>query len=226
MVSNRSLDKARTLADRYGFEAHRLEGLASCLEKADVVFSATSSKTYMIDRALVQRTMEARPDRPLLFVDMAVPRDVDPAAASVPGVSIYSINRLRDGADANRPERATAEKRACGGSSRRRWRTSGGGCSRSSSCPSSPPSAGTPRRSSARGWTWPSSGSRGSPPRQEAVRVLATTITDEFVHEPVESLNAQAGSAKSREYARMLQELFALEVARTAGDAAERGCAR
>lgn len=226
MVSNRSLDKARTLADRYGFEAHSLEGLAACLEKADVVFSATSSKACMIDRALVERTMAARPDRPLLFVDMAVPRDVDPAAANVPGVSIYNINELRDEADANRLKRATAEK-----SVRRfieeevadfrRW---------AQSLELVPVIAAFRQHAEqikrARLDVALERLSGLTPSQKKQVRVLATTITDEFVHEPIESLNAQAGSAKSREYARMLQELFALEVARSAGDAAERGCVR
>lgn len=213
MVSNRSLDKASLLADRYGFEAHPIANLEPCLQKADVVFSATAAQTYMIDRALVERVMRARPARPLLFVDMAVPRDVDPAVEELAGVSVYNINELRDEADRNRLKRAAAEKAVrqlieTEVADFRRW---------AHSLEFAPVIAAFRQHAEqikqARLEVAFERMSGLTASQKKQVRVLATTITDEFVHEPIESLNAQAGSPKSKDYARMLQELFALEPA-------------
>lgn len=212
MVSNRSLDKAMDLAGRYGFEAHALGEVAPCLERADVVFSATSSKNYMVDFEMAKQAMEKRPDRPLLFLDMAVPRDIDPRVAELDGVSVYNINELRDEADRNRLRRAAAEK----GVRRlieeavaefRHW---------AQSLELVPVIAAFRARAEeikqhrleVAYEQMPSL----SASQRKQVRVLATTITDEFLKMPVESLNAAAGSPKSRDYARMLQELFALDV--------------
>lgn len=212
MVTNRSFGRARTLADRYGFEAHPLSSLPACLEKADVVFSATSAKAPMIDRRTVEQVMRRRPERPLLFVDMAVPRDVDPAVEGLAGVSVHNINELRAAADRNRTARARAaakvrqliEQEAA---DFEHW---------VQSLELVPVITAFRQRAeqikAARLEAALAKLPGLSPSQVRTVRTLATTITDQLIHDPIESLNAQAGTVKTQCYAQMLQELFALDV--------------
>ena len=110
MVSNRSLSKARELAAEYGFETCALDELGLQLEWADIVFSATSSKQYLVVAAELAEIMERRAQRPIVFIDMAVPRDIDPQAALLPGVRYFDIKQIRDVSEQNRSLRAQAVK--------------------------------------------------------------------------------------------------------------------
>ena len=108
MVSNRSLSRARALAAEFGFETCALDDLAFQLERADIVFSATSSKQYLVTCNELAAIMEKRQGRPLVFIDMAVPRDIDPLVASLPGVMYFDIKQIRDVSDQNRSLREQA----------------------------------------------------------------------------------------------------------------------
>jgi len=108
MVSNRSLSKAQALAAEHGFEACSLQELELYLEKADLVFSATSSKRYLVTYLQLKDIMAKRQQRPLVFIDMAVPRDIDPRVAALAGVSYFDIKQLRDVSDQNRSLREQA----------------------------------------------------------------------------------------------------------------------
>jgi glutamyl-tRNA reductase len=111
MVSNRSFAKARTLAARYSFEACPLDELAQHLTNADLVFSATSSKHHLISYDMLKTIMATRNTQPLVLIDMAVPRDVDPQVSTLSGVSYFDIKQLRDVSDHNRLQRAEAALR-------------------------------------------------------------------------------------------------------------------
>ena len=95
-VLNRSHERARALADRMEAEHGDLEGLPEALERADLLLSATGAVGAVISADAVRLAMRARRDRPLVLVDLAVPRDVDPAAAQVEGVHLFDIVSLRD----------------------------------------------------------------------------------------------------------------------------------
>ena len=112
MVSNRSLEKAQRLAGQYGFGACSLDEMDACLEQADVVFSATAAKSCLVGRERLAAIMERRAERPLLCIDMALPRDIDPAVRDIPNVSCYDINELRDVANRHQNERLRAAKTA------------------------------------------------------------------------------------------------------------------
>lgn len=212
MVTNRSFDRAKELADEYGFEAYSISTLETCLEKADVVFSATSSKRFMVDRPMVERIMAKRPERSLMFVDMAMPRDIDPSAEDLDGVSIHNINELRDVADRNRAKRAIAAQ-----SVRqlieeevaefRHWVQSLELVPVISAFRRYADDVKTERLDAAleklQGLT---------PSQKHTVTVLATTITNELVRGPVETLNANIGSERNLDYALALQELFGLDL--------------
>ena len=90
-VANRTLDRAHELAERFGAEAIPLEEIGPRLASADVVVSSTSSPGYVLDAATVAR---ARRGRQLLFVDLAVPRALDPAIHELDGCYLYDIDDL------------------------------------------------------------------------------------------------------------------------------------
>jgi glutamyl-tRNA reductase len=87
-VANRDPDRAAALAARFGGTAIPWEGLAAAADTADVVVSSTAAPGHVIHAA------DLRPGRPRLLIDLAVPRDVDPAAAAVEGTSVVDLDGL------------------------------------------------------------------------------------------------------------------------------------
>ena len=108
MVLNRSLERGQALADRCGGRAIPFELLDDYLAKADIVISSTSAPHLVVHAAAVRRAIEARRGRPMLMVDIAVPRDIDPAAAQVKDVYVYSIDDLQRIASENLAKRQGA----------------------------------------------------------------------------------------------------------------------
>ena len=93
-VVNRTRDRAQQLADRWQAAALTFEHLAEALIDADIVISSTGAPHILIKSPLVESVMRRRPDRPLVFVDIAVPRDVDPDVNQLPNVRCYDIDDL------------------------------------------------------------------------------------------------------------------------------------
>jgi glutamyl-tRNA reductase len=96
LVANRTHDKAVALAARVGGSAVALPDAYGALVDADVLLTSTGAGTYVVERDHVASVMEARPDRPLLVVDVAVPRDVEPMVGALPGVTLLDLDDLRD----------------------------------------------------------------------------------------------------------------------------------
>jgi glutamyl-tRNA reductase len=94
-VLNRSREHARALAESYAAEHGNLAGLTSALVRADVIVSVTGSAGTVIGFDAVKEAMRRR-DRPLFLLDLAVPRDVDPAVATIDGVHVLDIDDLRE----------------------------------------------------------------------------------------------------------------------------------
>ena len=94
-VANRTRSRAQALAERVGGKAVSLVELPTHLADADLVLTSTGSELPMIGVADVDRAMADRPDRPLLIVDIAVPRDVDAAVAGIEGVTLLDMDDLR-----------------------------------------------------------------------------------------------------------------------------------
>lgn len=116
VVTNRTYDRAQALSEELGGKAAPFEHLHQTVGDADVVISTTSSPDYLLRRAAVQEIMGRRAHRPLLMVDIAVPRDLDPEIAPLDGVSLYDIDGLSRTSDASsvgmEPEIALAEELA------------------------------------------------------------------------------------------------------------------
>ncbi|MBK5111054.1 MAG: glutamyl-tRNA reductase [Thermoleophilia bacterium] len=94
-IANRHFDRARELAGRFGGEAVRMDRLQKQLEAADLVISATNSPHHLIDPEMLEPVMEARAGRPMLLVDLAVPRDIDPGVRGIAGVSVSDIEDIQ-----------------------------------------------------------------------------------------------------------------------------------
>ena len=90
-VANRTAERGSELAERFGAEAIPLERIGEELAKADVVVSSTSAPGFVLDAPTVER---ARRGRQLLFIDLAVPRDLDPAIHELDGCYLYDIDDL------------------------------------------------------------------------------------------------------------------------------------
>ncbi len=101
MVANRTTERARELADRVGGTAVGYEELLHRLPEADIVATATSAPHAVITRELVQRAFPTGRKDPLLILDIALPRDVEPGVADVENVFLYDIDDLTQIVDDN-----------------------------------------------------------------------------------------------------------------------------
>jgi len=94
VVANRSHERAEALARRFGGRAVGLDQVEAELAEADVVVASTSSQGFVLSAAQVERAVKERRGRPIFFIDIAVPRDVDPAVIELEGCYLYDIDDL------------------------------------------------------------------------------------------------------------------------------------
>lgn len=102
IVTNRDVDRARVVSDRFGGETRPLSALPDLLESADVVITSTGSSVPIITRAMIETALARRRHRALLLVDLAVPRNVEPSVKSLPDTFAYDIDALQDVVRANK----------------------------------------------------------------------------------------------------------------------------
>ncbi|MEA2469365.1 MAG: glutamyl-tRNA reductase, partial [Thermoleophilaceae bacterium] len=94
-VANRHYDRAIGLAQRFSGTAVRFEDLPRRLLEADIVVSSTSSPHQIVGRDELALVVEQREGRPLLLIDIAVPRDIEPSVREIPGVTLYDMDDLQ-----------------------------------------------------------------------------------------------------------------------------------
>ena len=94
VVANRTLERAERVAAAVGGEAVPLDSLPAALASADLVVSCTGAVGHVLDTEMLTAAVAGRPDRPLVVLDLALPRDVDPAAHEVPGVTVVDLETL------------------------------------------------------------------------------------------------------------------------------------
>jgi glutamyl-tRNA reductase len=107
VVANRSSKRAAAVAGDSDTEVVSLSELDDELGRADVVLTSTAAPEVVLGLARIEKTMQSRPGRPLLVVDVAVPRDVDPAAAGIGGVSLLDVEDVRQFAEKHMATRRT-----------------------------------------------------------------------------------------------------------------------
>ncbi len=104
-VANRSFDRAQELATEMGGSAVRFDDWQSVLTRVDVVISSTGAPHTIVHREDVEKARRARKYRPLFFIDIAVPRDIDPAVGEIEEVYLYDIDTLEQLAEEARGRR-------------------------------------------------------------------------------------------------------------------------
>jgi glutamyl-tRNA reductase len=100
-ICNRSVERAQALAAELGGKAHGFEALAQLLEEADIVISSTGAAGFVVKAELVREVVVRRKYRPLFLIDIAVPRDIDPACDQLQNVYVFDIDDLEKVVDAN-----------------------------------------------------------------------------------------------------------------------------
>ncbi|MDP7990408.1 glutamyl-tRNA reductase [Bacillus sp. MHSD_36] len=104
-VMNRTLSKAEVMAEKYMGHAKPLSELQCALLEADILISSTGASDYVITKEMMTKVEKMRSGRPLFMVDIAVPRDIDPAIDELEGSFLYDIDDLQGVVEANRAER-------------------------------------------------------------------------------------------------------------------------
>ena len=113
VVANRTIDRGRALAERFGANAIRLEDVAERLPEFDIVITCTASQLPILGLGLVERAIKARRHRPMFMVDLAVPRDVEVEVGQLDDVFLYTVDDLaqvvQDGMEARQSAVVDAE---------------------------------------------------------------------------------------------------------------------
>ncbi len=93
-VANRTLERARALANRFGGSAITLNELPESLAAHDIVVTSTASPLPILGKGMVERAIKTRKHRPMFMVDLAVPRDIEQEVAQLPDVFLYTVDDL------------------------------------------------------------------------------------------------------------------------------------
>lgn len=212
VVANRTVSTARALGSRMGGEGVSFDRLPDELAAADIVISSTDAPHTILSHAHVETAMRARPGRPMVLIDIAVPRDLDPEISAVPGVTLHDIDDLERVVEINRNGRmreATRAEDIVAEEALRfaEWRRS---------------LAVTPTITSLRGraedirtgelakinGAWESL----SPSDRARVEQLTNSIVNRLLHEPTVRLRAAVAEGNGAEgHAESLRHLFALD---------------
>jgi glutamyl-tRNA reductase len=100
-VANRTFERGVKLASKFKGKPVRFEEITDCLQRVDIIISSTGSPDYVVTRDQVKGVMHSRRNRPLFFIDIAVPRDIDPEINRLTNSYIYDIDDLKGVIDNN-----------------------------------------------------------------------------------------------------------------------------
>ena len=104
-VANRTFERGVELANRFSGTAIRFEEIIDCIQDVDIVISSTGASGYVLQKAQIQRAMKNRRNRRLFFIDIAVPRDIDPEINRLNNAYVYDIDDLKGIVDDNIEDR-------------------------------------------------------------------------------------------------------------------------
>ncbi len=111
-IANRTLANAQKLAQQFNAHALELSELADYVAQADIIVTATSSDVPILGKGLLESALKSRKHRPMLILDLAMPRDVEPEVEQLEDVYLYSLEHLKTILDENRNKRLDAAKMA------------------------------------------------------------------------------------------------------------------
>ncbi|AZI87451.1 glutamyl-tRNA reductase [Kosakonia cowanii] len=112
IIANRTRERAELLANEVGAEVIGLSEIDERLKDADIVISSTASPLPIIGKGMVERAMKARRNKPMLLVDIAVPRDVEPEVGEIANAYLYSVDDLQSIIQHNLAQRKAAAVQA------------------------------------------------------------------------------------------------------------------
>ncbi|MFP5245695.1 MAG: glutamyl-tRNA reductase [Thermoanaerobaculia bacterium] len=111
-VTNRSYDRALELASRFDGQAVQFDRIDEHLPKCDIVIASTAAPHFIVEPHHVLRALDARKNRNLFLIDLAVPRNINPVVAKIDGAYLYNVDDLQQVADANRELRQSKARDA------------------------------------------------------------------------------------------------------------------
>ena len=112
VIANRTLGRARELAQKFGAEAVLLAEIPRELLEADIVITSTASQLPILGKGAVEQAIKVRKHRPMLMVDIAVPRDIEAQVGELRDVYLYSVDDLREIVDQNMRSRHKEARKA------------------------------------------------------------------------------------------------------------------
>ena len=111
-IANRTIERAAVLAAEVGGQALALSDIGDALSRVDIVISATGSSLPILGKGAIEKALKARRYRPMLIVDIAVPRDVEPEVGDLDSVFLYSVDDLQGVIEQNLQSRQAAAEQA------------------------------------------------------------------------------------------------------------------
>jgi len=211
VLTNRTLSNAVKLAERFEGTAEPFERLPELVAEADIVLSSTGARSFVVSRDTVRQAMRARRGKSMFFIDIAVPRDVDPAVNELANVYRYDVDDLQSVADANRMERereAQAAQAIIDQEVERyvRWRTSLGAVPTVRALRDHFTAAAEEELNKTLARL-----RHLAPQDRERVERLARTLVNRLLHKPSMRLKQATSAEEGQLYAETLVRLFELE---------------
>lgn len=210
-VANRTWQRARALADRVEGTALRLSDLPLALLEVDLLLSSTGAQVPVVEHDDFEAVMVERAARPLLIVDIAIPRDVDPTVARIPGVTLLDMDDLRSFAQAG-VDRRIGELVAVEGIVSHevdRFRTAASA------------RTAAPLVSSLRRWAddvrvgeldhYAARLNELEPREREAVEALTKALVNKLLHQPTLALKESAGTATGERLTDAVRQIYDLD---------------
>jgi len=205
-IANRTLERGKQLAERFNAEAITLNEVPDVLPRYDIIVTCTASTLPILGKGLLERVVKARRHAPIFIVDLAVPRDVEPEAAELDDVFLYSVddlsNIVKDNLQVRKEAVVQAEEMiATQAESFLRWlegRTVVPTITALHGHHDQLRAAELERARRLLG--------NGTPPEQ-VLEMLARGLTNKFLHAPTQALN-QAGDAERAELVAMFEKIY------------------
>jgi glutamyl-tRNA reductase len=207
LVANRTRARADALAAKVGGRAVALDDLAAMLTEVDVLLTSTGASDALVEAASLEAVMTARGGRPLVIVDVAVPRDVDPSAGDIAGVELLDMDDLRAFAEAGLSDRRreVGKVRDVIDGEVLRFRDVAGGREMA------PLIAALRARVEELRVAELDRAARGlTAAERDALDVASRGLVNKLLHEPTVRLKDEAGTARGERLAEAIRELFQL----------------
>src|SRR6185295_14214342 len=112
LLANRSEEPARALASELGGTQVDFDHLAEHLPQADIVICSTAADRYIVTEQMVRESLAKRRNRPAFYIDISVPRNIDPAIGKIPNVFVFDVDDLESVVTSNIREREREAQRA------------------------------------------------------------------------------------------------------------------